>query len=170
MVVAMDGVSFECGRGLGVSFKCGRGLVRRNLVIQYVQQMISMVLLLRINGAGAGERLTGGPTCGGELVGTKSVGTESVGVDKLTAAPRCTFTLSMFPDNSGNKQTAGLDGREAVGPVIVGGSSEAVRTVSMLTTETGGRVGPANGSGSGAESSRAGQRGEGERRASTASA
>jgi hypothetical protein len=51
------------------------------------------------------------------------------GVDELTSAPRCTFTLLlMFPDDSGNKQTAGLDRREAVGPVNVGGSSEAVRT------------------------------------------
>ena len=93
------------------------------------------------------------------------------GVDELTSAPRCTFTLLlMFPDDSGNKQTAGLDGREAVGPVIVGGSSEAVRTVSMLTTETGGRIGLAIGSGSGAKLSRAGQRGKGERRALMASA
>jgi hypothetical protein len=71
------------------------------------------------------ERLTGGPTRGGELVGPESVGTESVGVDELTAAPRCIFTL-LFHDDAGNKLTAGLDKREAVGPVIVGGSSEAV--------------------------------------------
>jgi hypothetical protein len=118
-------------------------------------------LLRCINGAW--ERLTGGPTCGGELVGPESVGPESVGVDELTAEPRCTFTL-LFHDEVGNKLTAGLDRREAVGPVIVGGSSRAVRTVSTLTTETGGYVGSAIGSGSGAKSSRAGRRGEGERR------
>ena len=102
-------------------------------------------------------------------MGPESVGTEAVGVDKLTVAPRCTFTL-LFRDKAGNKLKGGLDRREAVGPVNVGGSSEAVRTVSTLTAETGGRVGLAIGSGSGAKLSRAGQRGKGERRALMASA
>jgi hypothetical protein len=124
---------------------------------------ISMVLRLLHCINSAWERLTGRPTCGGELVGPESVGTESVGVDKLTVAPHCTFTL-LFRDKAGNKLKGGLDRREAVGPVIVGGSSRAVQTVSTLTTETGGRVGSAIGLGSGAKSSRAGRRGEGERR------